>query len=313
MKPMLATLGTLPAGPGWASEFKWDGVRAVTYVRGGAVNVVTRNDLDVTSHYPELADVAGLAGRREVVVDGEIVALDNRGVPEFARLGNRIHVRAPTAPLLRTVGVQYYVFDVLAVDGEPTVGWPYARRRELLDELGLDGGAVRTPAAFVGAEPAAAYDSAVEAGLEGVVCKRLDSPYRPGRRSPDWVKVPIAQTQEVIVVGWLPGAGRRAGMIGSLLTAAYDADGTLAYTGKVGTGFTDAALRQLEQRLRPLARATSPADGVPRAEARHARWVTPKLVGEVAFRTWTPDRRLRHPSWRGLRIDKTPSDARLPE
>lgn len=170
---------------------------------------------------------------------------------------------------------------------------------------------MRTPPACLDS-PSEAYDSAVEHGLEGVVCKRLTSPYRPGRRSLDWIKVPIAQTQEVIVVGWLPGAGRRDGTIGSLLTAAHNASGELVYTGKVGTGFTDGALRTLQQVLRPLARATSPVAGVPRVDARAAHWVSPRLVGEVAYRTWTPEGRLRHPSWRGLRPDKEASAARLP-
>jgi bifunctional non-homologous end joining protein LigD len=310
--PMLATLGRLPHGSGWASEFKWDGVRTVAYVRGDSLLLASRNNLDVTGQYPELAALARMVGGRRLVLDGEIVALDSHGVPQFARLQNRIHVATPTEPLVRSTPVTYYLFDVLRLDDDTTTGLPYARRRELLDGVALDSGVVRTPPAFLDADPARVYRTAVDSGLEGVVCKRLDSTYQPGRRSPDWTKVPVVLTQEVLVIGWQDGAGRRTGMIGALLLAAYDTDGRLAHLGKVGTGFTDQALRDLAADLRPLAQPTSPVDGIPRPDARNTHWVRPVLVGEVAFRNWTPDGRLRHPTWRGLRPDKNPEEVRMP-
>jgi bifunctional non-homologous end joining protein LigD len=310
--PMLATLGPLPRGPGWATEFKWDGVRTVAYLGGAAPILVSRNNLDVTGQYPEVAELGRLAAGRQLILDGEIVALDPQGVPRFALLQNRMHVAAPTAALLRSIPVTYYLFDLLALDGAPTVALPYARRRELLDALALDAAPVRTPPAFPDADPAQVYRAALDNGLEGVVCKRTGSTYQPGRRSPDWVKVPVTLTQEVLVIGWQDGAGRRTGMIGALLLAVHDADGTLVYVGKVGTGFTDRALRELAADLRPLARPEGAAPDVPRADARGAHWVQPSLVGEVAFRTWTPDARLRHPSWRGLRPDRRPDEVRLP-
>lgn len=144
-----------------------------------------------------------------------------------------------------------------------------------------------------------------EQKLEGVVAKRLTSLYSPGRRSPDWIKIKNIRTQEVIVGGWRPGTGRRAGTIGSLLLGIPTADG-LSYVGRVGTGFTDAILADLTSRLHRSQRETTPFLDVPRAEARDAHWVTPKMVGEVAFSEWTSDGRLRHPAWRGLRPDKSP-------
>lgn len=310
--PMLATLGTLPTGAGWATEFKWDGVRTVGYLDAGTVTLMSRNNLDVTAQYPEAGELARLAAGHRLVVDGEIVALDEHGVPQFARLQNRIHVAAPAATLLHSTPITYYLFDVLALDATPTTTLPYDQRRELLDGLHLDEGAVRTPPAFFDADPDEVYRTAVEGGLEGVVCKRRTSTYQPGRRSPDWIKVPVAQTQEVIIVGWQPGAGRRAGMIGALLLAAYHRDSVLTYIGKVGTGFTDRALRDLATQLQPLARESSAVPDIPRPDARNARWVEPTVVGEVTFRNWTPDLRLRHPSWRGLRVDKNPDQVRLP-
>jgi bifunctional non-homologous end joining protein LigD len=177
----------------------------------------------------------------------------------------------------------------------------------VLEGLELVGQGLETPPAFRD-EPRVIYDAAVSSGLEGVVCKRLGSIYEPGRRSLDWIKVPVALTQEVVLIGWRPGEGRRSGMIGSLLLAVPDAHGDLAYAGKVGTGFTETALRDLQRRLEPIARTTPPIEGVPRPDARAAQWLEPTLVGEVTFRNWTPDGRLRHPSWRGLRPDRDPDD-----
>jgi bifunctional non-homologous end joining protein LigD len=155
--------------------------------------------------------------------------------------------------------------------------------------------------------------AARDTGLEGVVSKRLDSEYQPGRRSHAWIKTPLWQTTEVIVGGWTPGTGRRSNTLGSLLLGMYDRDGRLRYVGNVGTGFTDAMLDQLLATLTKLEQPTSPfADEVPREYARAARWVRPTLVGDIEYRNWTPDGRLRHPTWRGLRPDKEPAEVTLP-
>ncbi|MDQ7905073.1 non-homologous end-joining DNA ligase [Phytohabitans sp. ZYX-F-186] len=309
LRPMLATLGELPAGGGWGYEFKWDGVRAIVYVERGEVRVLSRNDRDVAASYPELRALPRLLPAGPVVLDGEIVTLDGAGAPSFARLQQRMHVREPTPALLKRVPVHLYAFDVLHLGGRSTVKRPYRERRELLDGLGLRDDPVRTPPCWADDRGGDLMAAAAEQGLEGVVAKRLDSPYQPGVRSRLWIKTPRNATREVIVCGWTPGSGRRSGIIGALLLGAYDEAGRLVYIGKVGTGFTNRMLVELGERLGPLRRADPPFDGpVPRPDAREATWVQPRLVGDVEYRTVSPDRRLRHPSWRGLRADKQPRE-----
>jgi bifunctional non-homologous end joining protein LigD len=312
IRPMLATLGELPEPPGWGYEYKWDGVRTVIYLDGGEVTAVSRNDRDVTASYPELGALRDRFPRRRVILDGEVVALDTGGRPDFSLLQQRMHVRVPTPALLARVPVRLYVFDLLQLGTRSTLDLPYARRRTLLEQLDLDGGVASTPPFRADEAGAGLLASAAELGLEGVIAKRLDSPYRPGARSRDWIKAPLNTAVEVVVAGWKPGVGRRAGMIGSLLLGRYDPAGRLVYVGHVGTGFTQRALAELGRQLRPLARTTAPFDApVPRAHARDAHWVEPRLVGEVTYRTVTPDGRLRHPAWRGLRPDKEPREARM--
>ncbi|GAB3533545.1 non-homologous end-joining DNA ligase [Phytohabitans suffuscus] len=313
LRPMLATLGELPGGGGWSYEFKWDGVRAVVYVEAGEVRVLTRNDRDVTGSYPELRALPELLPRGPVVLDGEIVTLDGAGAPSFARLQQRMHVREPAPALLRRVPIHLYAFDVLHLGERSTLKRPYRERRQLLDGLELRDDPVRTPPSWTDDRGADLMAAAGEQGLEGVVAKRLDSPYQPGIRSRLWVKTPRNATTEVVVCGWKPGAGRRSGIIGALLLGAHDRAGRLVYLGKVGTGFTHRMLADLGERLGPLRRADPPFDGpVPRPDARDATWVEPRLVGDVEYRTLSPDGRLRHPAWRGLRSDKDPRQVAVP-
>lgn len=308
---MLATPGPVPEGEGWAYEMKWDGVRAVVAVGDGLVRAMSRNAKDITAGYPELVALPGQVAGRRMLLDGELVALDPSGRPSFPLLQHRMHVRLPAARLVTRVPVLFYLFDLLYLDRANTVEWPYERRREALESLELSDGPASVPPRFSG-NGHTVLETAREYGLEGVVAKRLDSRYEPGRRSRTWIKTPINMTTEVVLGGWKPGAGRRAGSIGSLLLGAYDDAGRLRYIGHVGTGFTDAELRRLAGLLAPRERDSSPFDEpVPREFARDAHWVTPDLVGEVLYRTVTPDRRLRHPSWRGLRPDKRPDEARL--
>ncbi|MFC3992420.1 non-homologous end-joining DNA ligase [Actinoplanes siamensis] len=307
--PMLAAAGAIPAGAGWAFEFKFDGVRAVAYVDGDRLRLLSRNHNDVTSTYPELRELTARLRGRRAILDGEIVACEPGDRPSFARLAARMHVSSPPPALLGSVPVVYYVFDLLWLDGRSLLDEPYQVRRAELAGLALDGRAVRTPPEFTGVDGRSVLHAAELGGLEGVVAKRLSAPYRAGRRSADWTKVPLIRTQEVLIIGWRPGAGRRAGLIGSLLLAVEDG-GRLRFAGHVGTGFTDVMLRQLGERLAPLRRTTAPVPDVPREHARHAQWVEPGLVGEVAFRNWTAEGRLRHPSWRGLRPDRAAGSAR---
>jgi bifunctional non-homologous end joining protein LigD len=310
---MLASPGVLPPPEQeqrWAFEMKWDGVRAVVYLDRGDLRVHTRNDREVAATYPELAGLAHQLRDRRMILDGEVVAFDEAGRPSFGELQARMHVRAPGRALLDRVPVSILVFDLLHLDGTSLVGAPYDERRSALEGLDLTGDRWAVPPAFDG-QGAEALAASQAQGLEGVLAKRYDSVYLPGRRSPHWIKVKHVRMQEVVVGGWSPGAGRRQGGIGSLLLGVPDQDGRLVYAGHVGTGFSDRVLADLGTRLRAAERTTSPfADEVPRAHAKDAHWVTPRLVGEVTFSEWTRDGMMRHPSWRGLRPDKDPQDVR---
>ena len=311
--PMLATLGALPTGGGWAYEYKWDGVRAVVYVRPGGVRVLSRNERDVTAAYPDLVEavLAAVPTGRRVILDGEVVSPDAAGRPSFSRLQRRMNVHEPSPALRAEFPLAYNVFDLLGLDGRTLITLPYTERRALLGSLDLGAAAVLVPPNFVADAPDEVRAAARAGGLEGVVAKRLDSPYSPGRRSPDWIKAPFIRTQEVVILGYTPGAGRRAGTVGALLVGLHRG-GALSYAGGVGTGFTDAMLRDLSERLAPLVRATPAAADIPRRDAHGAVWVEPTVVGEVEFRSFTPDGRLRHSSWRGLRPDRRPDEVVAP-
>jgi bifunctional non-homologous end joining protein LigD len=233
-----------------------------------------------------------------------------------------MHLRAPSARVLAAVPVRYVVFDLLEQDGRSLLDTPYRVRRERLTGLGLDAHpGVVVPAMFTDVAGEVVVAAVTQQGLEGVVAKRLDSLYLPGRRSRSWIKTPVRRTHEVIVAGWFPGSGSRRDTVGSLALGAYDDHGSLLYVGDVGTGFTDAARARLLEQLRPLERPTPPFD-VERAPTRvwparkpgrgRARWVQPRLVGEIEYRVFTRDQSFRHPSWRGLRPDREPGEVRLP-
>jgi bifunctional non-homologous end joining protein LigD len=313
IEPMLATPdgGHLPDGPGFAYEFKWDGYRAVMRVAATGTTLLTsRNGIDFTSRYPELTGIARDAlGGRAAVLDGEIVALDERGRPDFELLQHR---RTGSRP------VSYFAFDVLRLGDMSLLDESYDDRRAQLAQLDLP---TVTPAyshadlSDLGLTPHGLLDIAADAGLEGLVIKSRTSKYHPGRRSPDWLKHPLIRTQEVVIGGWRAGQGRRAGTVGALLLGAHDREsGDLLYVGDVGTGFTDQALRDLQELLTPLHRPTSPfANVVPRDKARGTHWVRPELVGEVVYRQFTPhERRLRHTAWRGLRPDRRETEVYVP-
>ncbi len=310
---MLAVSGELPPtaeDARWGYEFKWDGVRAVSGTCGGVLRLRARSGIDITPRYPELARLPAALAGRDAVLDGEVVALDERGRPDFGLLQNRMHRTGPeVAGLAAAEPVSYLVFDLLALDGVDLLELQYAERRARLDGLGVAGQRWVTTPWFAGDGSGVGgqvRDASLANGLEGVLAKRLDSPYRPGSRAPDWRKVKNLRTQSVVVGGWRPGAGRREGGIGSLLVGVPDGDGALVFVGHVGTGFTDRALDDLMAAVTP--RGTSPFREVPREVSRYARWVEPVLVGEVAYGVRTRDGRLRHPVWRGLRDDITPAD-----
>jgi bifunctional non-homologous end joining protein LigD len=312
LPPMLArSEPRLPPDDGtWALEMKWDGVRALAYCEGSRVRLISRTGEDITAAYPELGGLAAAVGRRDALLDGEVVAMGESGWPDFEVLQNRMHVRDASLArrLVATYPVTYLAFDLLHLDGRPLLELPYERRRALLEELGLYGLSWQTPPSFTGQAGADVQEVSRQHGLEGVVAKRLDSRYEPGKRPGTWRKVKNTRRQEVVIGGWRPGKGNRSGQIGSLLVGVHE-NGGLAYAGHVGTGFTDQVLRQLTARLAPLQRATSPfAAPLPADHARGAVWAEPLLVAEVSFTGWTRAGRMRAPSYQGLRSDKNPAE-----
>ncbi len=308
LKPMLATASdALPLDQAnWAFEMKWDGMRVIIVVEAGQITLTSRLGNDATSRFPELRALGDALAQTDMVLDGEIVALDDHGRPSFEQLQPRM--QAGSASVSRRLAADRptvcMVFDLLWLDGHSTCELPYRDRRALLEKLALSGPTWQTPPTTIG-DGDAVYAAAQELEMEGVVAKRLDSTYQPGRRSDAWRKVKTVKGQELVVGGWLPGAGRLDGRMGSLLVGYYE-DGTLHYAGRVGSGLDERKRSVLEAKLAPLARDTSPFEQTPRLPAPH--WVEPELVVEVGFQNWTSAGILRAPRYRGLRDDKDPSE-----
>ena len=311
VRPMLATSGTLGrlAGEEWAVEWKWDGIRVLARADGGRIRLLSRRGNDVTLTYPELAALPSVL-RGDALVDGEIVALDEHGRPSFERIQARMNLTRPREieRVAASVPVRLLLFDVLEIAGSPVMQLPYTRRRELLERLlrPRAGVPVEVPAPASGT-PAEAFDESRRLGLEGIVAKRPDSPYRPGVRSEDWLKVKLSRTQEVVIGGYRKGSGTRTGRIRSLLVGIPGERG-LEYAGRVGSGFREVELDRLLARLDELAQPEPPFVEVPALDAKDAVWVRPELVGEIEFGEWTRTGVARHPRWRGLRPDKSPDE-----
>jgi bifunctional non-homologous end joining protein LigD len=309
VQPMLATAGTLPEGPGWAYEFKWDGVRTLVDSSTSGLTLTSRLGNEVTTAYPELAGLAGIG--EDVLLDGEVVSLVE-GRPSFSALQSRMHVRKSMEArrLAAAAPVTYLAFDVLRLWGVDLTDRPFAERRATLERLEI-AGPHWTVSPLFDDGPATAQ-AARENGLEGVVAKRLSSVYRPGARTADWIKVRFSHRQEFVVGGWEHGEGGRTGGIGSLLLGVYEGrveGADLVYAGQVGTGFTAAALRGMEKRLRPSVVSTSPFAAMPPdVRGRPITWVRPEVVVEVEFAEWTVEGRLRFASFQGIRTDKRPEE-----
>ncbi|MGW2570787.1 non-homologous end-joining DNA ligase [Streptomyces sp. NPDC001537] len=310
--PMLATPGSLPpAGQDsrWAYETKQDGQRVVAYLEGdGSILLRARSGEDITAAYPELRALGEALGATPAVLDGEVLALDEQGRADFQLLQPRMglaHAPARAARQAAKAPVHLIVFDVMRLGGQDLTALPYARRRAQLERLGLHGPFWSTPAALVG-HGAQALQATREHGLEGLVCKRLDSVYEPGVRSRAWIKIRNMRSEDVVVGGWLPGKGRLSGLPGAVLVG-QRAAGRLRYVGSVGTGWSEAERSQLAALLRAAATEVCPFDPVPSVAG--ARWVVPRLVGEVRYSTRTRAGLLRQPSWLRLRPDLAPEDA----
>ncbi|HEV7956930.1 MAG: ATP-dependent ligase [Microbacteriaceae bacterium] len=308
--PMLAVLGTeqdLNGGDDWAFEMKWDGIRAIAYVEGDRLRLVSRNGNDLTAGYPDLASIIDSVNA-DAVLDGEIVAFNSRGRPDFGLLQTRMNLakRIEIDAAAKTTPAHFIVFDLLESDGRSTLRSSYDERRAHLESAVRARGRVQVPPAFDG-NAGDAIRASLELGLEGIMAKKRDGTYSPGRRSRSWIKIKHHLAQEVVIGGWRPGKGRRLSQVGSLLMGIPDGRG-LRYVGRVGTGFRERDLDELTTRLRRLERKTAPFLDVPRADASDAHWVTPRLVGEVEFSDWTASGRLRQPAWRGWRPDKSAAD-----
>ncbi len=310
--PMLATPGPLPppaADARWAYETKQDGQRAVVYLPGDGTAVLrARSGQEITGAYPELTPLATALGTRPAILDGEILALDEQGRASFQLLQSRMglaHAPARAARRAAAVPVHLVLFDVMHLDGRSLLRLPYTARREALRGLALDGPAWSTPAALVGHGPEA-LRATREHGLEGLVCKRLDSVYEPGARSRSWIKIRNMRSEDVLVGGWLPGRGRLTGLPGAVLVG-QRAAGRLRYVGGVGTGWSEAERTELAALLRAAATDVCPFDPAPAAPGAH--WVVPRLVGEVRYSTRTREGLLRQPSWLRLRPDLAPEQS----
>lgn len=312
LRPMKATAADLPPpGDDWVHEIKWDGMRVLARIADGAVGLTSVNGLDATTRFPELAGLGDACGC-DAVLDGEVVAFDAEGRPDFGLLQPRMQLTSPHEARRRAAErpVSLALFDVLWLDGYDTTAMPWHQRRELLERLIEPTSGWRVPGVHDDGE--ALLEVARERRLEGIVSKQRESTYVPGKRTTQWRKVKVRCEQEFVVGGWWPGEGNRAGGLGSLLVGVHDptAPGNpLRFAGKVGTGFTSATLTEYERLLEPLAVDRPPFDPPPPGPlARRAHWVRPEVVVQVQFGEWTADGVLRHPSHVGRRFDKDPSE-----
>lgn len=307
--PMLATLANgipIPEDD-YMFEYKWDGIRAICYYDGRRLQLRSRNNLEITQRYPELHALGHALGPQSAVLDGEIIAMDELDRPSFTRLQRRMHVNDArmVRRLMKEVPAFYVLFDVLYLDGKNTMKLPYVERRRLLEELTVAGPYWQRTPAHRG-EGKTMLEAARANHLEGIVAKKLDGPYQPGRRSDCWLKVKIIQRQELVIGAWIPEQGNRKNHVGALLTGYYDCEGKLRYAGSVGTGFTAKTHAELTTLFKKHERPQSPfADRLPK---RGVMFLDPVLVAEIEYRRWPEGGHMQQGSFKGLRMDKRASE-----
>ncbi|HEV2810325.1 MAG TPA: non-homologous end-joining DNA ligase [Acidimicrobiales bacterium] len=313
LAPMLAGSTGMPQDTtGWLFEPKWDGVRVIARVWEGQVTLASRRGNDVTAGYPELAPLGLALDGRAAVLDGEIVAFDDRGRPSFERLQRRMHVRHPGRSLMADVPVLYVVFDLLWLDGRLLTGEPLTERRRELETLDPKGPSWQTSPQLPEPPDDDMLAACRQVGLEGYLGKLASAGYSPGKRSKAWTKVKCVRRREFVVGGWSEGSGSRSGHVGSLAVGWVDPDAPapeglpfgLRYAGQVGSGLNELLLRHLRSAFDDSASATSPF--VPAPPAR-LHFVRPELVVEVMFNEVTTAGLLRQPSIKGLRNDIDPA------
>jgi bifunctional non-homologous end joining protein LigD len=309
MRPMLATRGTtVPRGPEWLHEVKWDGMRVLAAVTGGRLQLLSRNENDVTVSFPELTALAepAVLGGRDILLDGEIVAFTD-GVPVFGALADRMHVSNPrkAEKVAAANPVTLLLFDLLALDGLDATPLPLRDRRALLESLELNGRHWQVPPTYEDGQ--VLLRATEQQGLEGIVSKRLSSGYVFGRRSDDWLKFPHRPSGSYVVGGWRFETGSTS-RLGALLVGEVTEEG-LVYRGRVGSGVTGKVATRLKGLLDPLATADPPfVQAVPREDSLGTVWVEPSVVVEVASLGMTPQKRLRQPAYVGVRSDLHPAD-----
>jgi bifunctional non-homologous end joining protein LigD len=311
--PMLATpvdAARFGDEAGWAFEMKWDGVRTIAYLAGGRVKLLSRKGRDDTEAYFEVARGLTKIKVENAILDGEVVVTDAAGRPSFGLLQHRINLTKPAdiERAAKAYPAQLMLFDILELNGQSLIKKTYQERRAVLENVlrPEQGSLIQVPPIFEG-DLQAAMQTSDQLQLEGVVAKRRNSIYQPGRRTHTWLKIKLHRAQEVVIGGWREGQGRRGGGVGSLLMG-IPTEAGLHYVGRVGSGFNDRQLDEIQAMLEKLSRKTSPFADVPREDARDAHWVRPFLVGEVSYGELTEPGRLRHPVWRGLRPDKSPDE-----
>lgn len=307
---MLATLGEGPFDSAdHLFEVKWDGVRTLAFCEAGVTRLFSRTGREVTHQYPEFSELHKQLGRSNAVLDGEIVALDSAGRPSFERLQNRINLARPgdISRGVERIQLDLVLFDQLFSDDRWLGDLTIENRVALLESSVLFEERV-LKSDSIPEHGKALFDAACERGLEGIVAKKRGSHYFPGKRTRDWIKIKSVSRADCVIGGWTPGLGGRGGSLGALLVGVYGPEG-LVYIGSVGTGFTDRTLSEVRGRLEKVEAAQSPFSQP--VAVKGARWVRPELVCEVEYRELTSGKKLRAPSFKGLRTDKAPEDCLL--